>query len=345
MEALEREARSCVSFFKGVPPSTLYFGGGTPSLLSEQELAKIFSWIEAFYLQPYGRSLKDLREVTIEVNPDDVTLPLAQSWLHLGVTRVSMGIQSFRDPALRWMGRRHDAQQARCAYQTLRQAGFQNISLDLIFGYSLEQDQDPIGGWEFDLEQMIALSPEHISAYQLSVEPGSTLAKWMQSGRAKELPAEVAAEEYALLQQRLKQAGYEQYEISNFAKSGYEALHNRSYWLREPYLGLGPAAHSFDGFIRSWNPEDLTHYQSHSGRVSEELTSEEVFNEQWMLGLRQVAGVRLADLDPALLNRVAGPLHRLLRQGLLIQTSDGYIKIPSEKLFVSDGIICELMLD
>lgn len=351
LEALMAEMQQWANFFNGVPPTTLYFGGGTPSLLSISELEQVLSTVQRIYLAPYGRTLADLEEVTLEVNPDDVTLEKALAWRRCGISRVSMGVQSFQDRTLKWMGRRHDARQAQAAYGFLRQAGFGNISLDLIFGYCLDTVNDLHSSqerrrlWGEDLEKMVGLNPEHISSYQLSIEPGSTLERWVRSGKAVELDAETAAEEYALLQSVLSRSGYHQYEISNFARPGYESRHNRSYWKRVPYLGLGPAAHSFDGKIRFWNPADLTAYVAGKGAGQEVLTREDVFNEQWMLGLRQSDGLALSDLDQELLGRVAADLDRLLSEGLLVKSSTGQIKIPSEKLFVSDGIICELMLD
>ena len=345
LEGLEREVHRQAEFFNGVPPTTLYLGGGTPSLLSSEELSRVFACLGTVFLRPHGLSFEQLDEVTMEVNPDDVTYERAVFWKSLGISRISMGVQSFHPEVLRWMGRRHTAEQAIRAYHDLRRAGFDNISLDLIFGYESGVGSDVLAAWDQDLAQMIALAPEHISAYQLSIEPGSKLAQWVQQGKVRELDPELSAQEYALLQSRLAAAGYLQYEISNFAKPGRCAIHNRSYWLREPYLGLGPAAHSFDGTRRWWNPEDVQKYAAGEGVVNEDLTPRDAFNEQWMLGLRQAEGFPLASLDPQLYAEVAGDVERLVRQGSLQKSSEGYIKIPSEKLFVSDGIICELMLD
>ncbi len=345
LAALENEASRQSQFFNGVPPTTLYLGGGTPSLLSPDELQRLFSCVDTVFLRPHGVSFDSLREVTMEVNPDDVSYERALFWRSLGVSRISMGVQSFHPEVLRWMGRRHTAEQAVQAYRDLRRAGFQNISLDLIFGYESAVGADVLSAWDEDLSQMIALSPEHISAYQLSIEPGSKLAQWVRMGKVRELDEEWSAREYALLQKRLSEAGYDQYEISNFAKPGFYAVHNRSYWLRERYLGLGPAAHSFDGNCRWWNPDDVDAYAQGRGVVREILTDREAFNEQVMLGLRCVEGFRSSVLDPILYNEISPVIERLIRQGDLIASSDGCIKIPSEKLFVSDGIVCQLMLD
>ena len=209
---------------------TLYFGGGTPSVLPS-------SWLGAIADACGGRNW---REWTVEVNPDDVSAGYASELRALGVNRVSMGVQSLDDAMLRWMNRRHDAACARRAFEALRGAGFGNISVDVIFG---------VDGMGSDmllatLRELVSWRPEHISAYQLSVEEGSALGKLAREGRYSELPDEVCAEQYYLICNELAAAGYEHYEISNWALPGYRAVHNSAYWTRAPYVGLGPGAHS-----------------------------------------------------------------------------------------------------
>ena len=207
-------------------------------------------------------------EFTVEVNPDDVTEAYARALRRLGVNRVSMGVQSFSDRSLRWMARRHSPEGAVEAFRVLRSAGFDNISLDLIFGYDpvawrsgSSSDEELMQLWRDDLDAVLRLRPEHISAYQMGIEEGSVLGEMAAAGRYREPSDELCAAQYALLQQRLTAAGYEQYEVSNFSLPGRRALHNSGYWDRSPYIGLGPGAHSFDGDRRRWwNAPDLDRY-------------------------------------------------------------------------------------
>ena len=271
-EAAARRAE--IAAARAASVHTLYLGGGTPSLLSLDQLARLVSAItdacrgdnppvipseslpvipseakESAPVIPSEAKESIFEEFTIEVNPDDVTPEYARGLRALGVNRISMGVQSWDDGILRWMNRRHDAAGARRAFAALREVGFDNISLDLIFG--LSQLSDAV--WAETLRQTVALRPEHISAYQLSVDPDSTLDSLVRAGRYREAPDAAAARQYALLCETLAAAGYVHYEVSNFALPGREAIHNSAYWRRLPYVGLGPAAHSFDGSRRSWN--------------------------------------------------------------------------------------------
>ena len=226
--------------------NTLYIGGGTPSVLPLMYLQRIVS---ASGLDPESHPFT---EFTIEVNPEDIVEKGAEyvrGLLDLGVNRVSMGVQSLDDGILRWMNRRHDAAHARQAFRILRDAGAGNISVDLIFG--LPQLSEAV--LARTLSELTAWRPEHISAYQLSVEEGSALGRMAREGRFTEAPQEQCAAQYALICRMLREAGYGHYEISNWALPGREAVHNSAYWSRHPYVGLGPSAHSFDGQIRYWN--------------------------------------------------------------------------------------------
>ena len=259
-------------------------------------------------------------EFTVEVNPDDVTEAYARALRRLGVNRVSMGVQSFSDRSLRWMARRHSPEGAVEAFRVLRSAGFDNISLDLIFGYDpvawgsgSSSDEELMQLWSDDLDAVLRLRPEHISAYQMGIEEGSVLGEMAAAGRYREPSDELCAAQYALLQQRLASAGYLQYEVSNFSLPGRRALHNSGYWDRSPYIGLGPGAHSFDGDRRRWwNAPDLDRYIAAFGggdasgaapacrdctvpsvSSEENLTDEDIFTETVMLGLRTVDGLPL----------------------------------------------------
>ena len=242
VKALLREIDARRAFLmRCAEPATLYIGGGTPSLCPSGWLSEIVSALRAV--------AGDLRELTVEVNPDDVTPEYALGLRRLGANRISMGVQSFSDVSLRWMNRRHDAAGAREAFRVLREAGFCNISLDLIFGYDPVPWGTPPSSddllmqlWCEDLEQMLHLRPEHISAYQMGVEDGSVLGEKASAGLYCEPSDELCTAQYALLQKMLAGAGYEQYEVSNFALPGRQAIHNSGYWERLPYIGLGPGA-------------------------------------------------------------------------------------------------------
>ena len=233
--------------------NTLYIGGGTPSVLPPSLIRRL----AAAALMTGGIP----PEFTIEVNPEDIVEKgpdYVRELLELGVTRVSMGVQSLDDGILRWMNRRHDAAHARQAFRILRDAGVKNISVDLIFGLSQLSEATLTQ----TLREIVAWRPEHISAYQLSIEEGSALGKLVRDGRYEEASQEQCAAQYRLLCEGLRAAGYGHYEISNWAQPGFEAIHNSAYWTRHPYVGLGPGAHSFHDRVRSWNERALRLYSN-----------------------------------------------------------------------------------
>ena len=262
--------------------NTLYIGGGTPSVLPPVFLRRL---VEGVGGGPYT-------EFTVEVNPEDIVEKgpdYVRELLALGVNRVSMGVQSLDDGILRWMNRRHDAARARQAFGILREAGVGNISVDLIFGIS--QLSEAV--FAETLREVLAWRPEHVSAYQLSIEDGSALAELVRRGRYSEAPQEQCAAQYRQLCDALRDAGYVHYEISNWALPGHEAVHNSAYWSRHPYVGLGPAAHSFDGHSRSWNPETVTfaHAATASGNRSHpRLRKREGPEELWPGDASSLAG-------------------------------------------------------
>lgn len=319
--------------------------------------------------------LDAIKEFTIEVNPNDITPEYAAALAELGVNRVSMGIQSVIDSHLQWMNRRHTAAEGESAYNILHNAGIKNISLDLIFGYQLLTNKE----WEYNLDKITSLQPQHISAYQLSVEPGSSLATLARAGKYRQPTQEECWSQYALLQKKLAAANYLQYEVSNFALCSspgqehtcFRSMHNSSYWNKTPYLGLGPAAHSFSGVTlqngtvtaqRSWNHPSVKKYCDYylSDSLTKEtcinetgvpekvgggelLTPTDIFNETIMLGLRQTKGFSLAELDKKMLQQIEPEITKWVSQGYL-EKEEGYIKIPPDKLFVSDGIIRDLFI-
>ena len=338
MEALEKEIIRRKDEIKGVP-RTIYIGGGTPSLLSSDQLETLVAILRKHFV------LDNVEEFTMEVNPDDITPEYASNMFRLGINRVSMGVQSFDDKNLRWMNRRHTSAQAEEAFRVLRRAGFDNISMDLIFGYKRVgvSDEDAFASWVEDIKRMIELRPEHISAYQMSIEPGSILARMKDY---QEPSQEYCSECYYTLLSLLEEGGYQQYEVSNFSLPGYCSRHNSSYWERIPYVGFGPAAHSFDGEGRCWNPEDLGEYIAKSatgwgGENMERLTDEEALEEKVMLGLRKISGVSLTEEEYRELRENA---EHLAAKGLINLDPDlRHISVPREHLFISDSIIAQII--
>lgn len=317
--------------------NTLYIGGGTPSVLPLDVLARIVSAVT----EPVEVTAPTLpfEEFTVEVNPEDIVekgCEYVRGLLALGVNRISMGVQSFDDGILRWMNRRHDAARAVDAFRILRGSGVRNISIDLIFG--LSQLTDEI--WKDTIEKALELAPEHISAYQLSIEEGSALAKMVADGRYVEASDEQCRRQYDILCQSLRLAGYHHYEISNFAKSGFEAVHNSAYWRRAPYIGLGPGAHSLTGNIRSWNSQKLPHRNIVTySRNFETLSPEDIRVERIMLSLRTDKGLETTGLY-SLADRTV--IETLLNEGAL-ELHGTRIRIPEDRLFTSDEIIRELI--
>ena len=308
--------------------NTLYLGGGTPSVLPLWCLSRILLTLEEVgHGGPY-------KEFTLEANPDDIVsngLPYLKSLKQLGVNRLSLGVQSFDDGLLRWMNRRHDTAKAREAVKMVREAGFRNLSLDLIFGLS----HLPDATWEKTIEEALALQPEHISCYQLSIESGSALAKLVEKGEYTEADEDLCRRQYDILCRKLGEKGYNHYEISNFALPGFEAIHNGGYWARKPYVGLGPSAHSFCGKSRSWNDNTLEGYK----RTEESLSGEDETVETIMLGLRTAKGVDAAFLEK---NSMKGSIETLTKAGALVKQGSRY-RIPEDHFFTSDEIIRQLI--
>ena len=320
--------------------NTLYIGGGTPSVLPLCVYERILDALkEAGHGGPY-------EEFTVEVNPEDIVdkgEDYVKGLLALGVNRISMGVQSFDDGILKFMNRRHDSNTARKAYAILEDAGVENISIDLIFGLPQLSDAQ----WQETLDQALSISgsgalPKHISSYQLSVEPGSMLAKLVERGRWEEASDELCMKQYGMLCDALQKAGYRHYEISNFALEGYEAKHNSAYWRHVPYAGFGPGAHSFVGMRRQWNEPDLKKYiEDPAGcREGEELTDEQMVIERIMLALRTSEGI-----SEAYLREHCDPheLSRALAAGNLESVENGMLRIPESRFFISDSIIASLI--
>lgn len=330
--------------------NTLYIGGGTPSVLPLDVLSRIVGAVSqterlSLVTEPVEVTTPTelFDEFTVEVNPEDIVekgREYVRGLLALGVNRISMGIQSFNDDILRWMNRRHDAGNAVKAFHILRESGVRNISIDLIFGISQLTDET----WKDTIEKALELSPEHISAYQLSIEEGSALAKMVADGRYVEASEEQCRRQYDILCRCLGRSGYHHYEISNFAKPGFEAVHNSAYWRRAPYIGLGPGAHSLTGNVRSWNSPELPHRSPDGSsatysRTSESLSPEDIRVERIMLSLRTDKGLKATELYSLTDSTV---VDALLSEGAL-ERQGASIRIPEDHLFTSDEILRELI--
>ena len=267
---------------------TIYFGGGTPSILSIEELEKILQTVYSTY------QISDSPEITLEANPDDITAEKLNQWKQTGITRFSIGVQSFFDEDLQWMNRVHTAKEAERCIQQVRKAGFENFSVDLIYGGPTLSDEH----WQKNIKKVIALNIPHISCYALTVEPKTALEKMIRQHKKENVDSEKQAEHFLMLMNELSAAGYEHYEISNFAKPGYRSKHNSSYWQGKKYLGLGPSAHSFNGKSRQWNiANNALYIQSLKNNElnfeKEELSLTQRLNEYIMTSLRTIEGLDL----------------------------------------------------
>ena len=320
--------------------STVYLGGGTPSQLTIPQLHQLF---DAIYI--YNKVEPDA-EVTIEMNPDDVSVPYADTLRQLGINRVSMGAQTFDDERLRWLNRRHTVAQVGQAVTILRAAGIRNISIDLMYGFPDETIDDFV----HDIDEVIKLDVEHISAYCLMIEEGTELYRRYGDKRVREYDdskEETERKMYELLIDKLTAAGYEHYEISNFARPSFRSRHNSSYWTGVPYIGLGAAAHSFDGHLRSWNVSDIRQYiaaVNRDERLNEEevLSATDFYNERVMLGLRTCEGVDLSALSDDERNYCIQEAQPFLSDDILLLT-DNRLVLTRKGLFVSDYVMSSLM--
>ena len=310
---------------------TLYLGGGTPSLLPPEAIsALVTSLLDVFR----ATSSRDALEVTLEANPEDVTLDHATAWRRAGVNRVSLGAQSFDDGVLQWMHRSHDASRIGDAVRTLGAAGFDDISLDLIFALPAELERD----WARDLDLACALSPAHLSLYGLTVEERTPLARWISRDAVRPSEDERYADEYLLAHTRLATCGYQFYEVSNAARDGHRSRHNSAYWSGRAYVGLGPAAHSFDGRVRRWNLSAWETYRRAiaSGlpvvEAEEVLTEEQRELESLYLALRTDAGLAVTALDRPLPPCTAEWIARgwgEIRDQRLVCTPEGWLRLDS----------------
>ena len=302
---------------------TIYFGGGTPSRVSPEAIAQLLDRLT------HHRPRAAEAEITLEANPDDVTLPAAASWRAAGVNRISLGVQSFDPAVLQWMHRVHTAEQVPAAVEALRCAGFQDLSLDLIFGLPGDLARD----WEADLDRAFGLEPEHLSLYGLTVEPHTVLGHRAGRGELTPVDEESYAAEFLTAHQALSARGYEHYEVSNAALPGHHARHNSAYWRRAPFIGLGPSAHSGFGRERRWNIREWAEYelalQSGGSPLAgrEELDQSAIRLEELYLGLRTRNGVAEHHIPSALRSAWIGSGWAELQGGRIQLTPEGWLRL------------------
>ena len=342
VDAVIREAEMRKGYLTNVKVSTVYFGGGTPSVLSPDDLKEIITAIRSSY------NICENCEVTIEVNPDDVTDDLLSAYRNIGINRLSIGIQSWRNNDLKLLNRRHNASQAALSIEKALKAGFSNISVDLIYGIPKMTLKD----WSSNLEITLGFDIKHLSAYHLTFEKGTALSRMKEKGLVSEVDEEESNSQFHLLLEKTQAAGFVQYEISNFAKKGFFSIHNSNYWKQVSYIGLGPSAHSFNGYSRQWNTPDLKTYIDRiiSGNLSferEELDIKTRFNEYIMTSLRTMWGIDLDYVEKTFdkegydyITNLAG---KFINYGLMNQDKNTLILTNQGKM-ISDNIIAELML-
>lgn len=340
-EALKSELIERTNYLDSASVHTIYFGGGTPSVLTYEQFNTIFETI----FQQY--TVDEDAEITLEANPDDLTSEYLHMLSGLPFNRLSIGIQSFDDAELKAVNRRHSAKQAIQAVNDARKAGFENISIDLIYGLPRQSFEQ----WQQNLEQAFRLKPEHISAYGLTYEEGTGLWKQREKGIVTELPDELMLRMYRYMLQQMSEKGYDAYEISNFALAGCKSQHNSSYWEMTSYLGVGPSAHSYNGSSRQWNKPNLLSYmqgfEQHSYTPEVEmLTENDAYNDFVMVRLRTREGIDLNVLK----NKYGQPYYEWCLAQADVYCSSGHLTRTDNRLHltldgieISNSIIASLM--
>jgi oxygen-independent coproporphyrinogen III oxidase len=342
IKALVMEAEKRKNYLEDEAVSSIYLGGGTPSVLSLKELSYILENITGIF------PVNDNSEITIELNPDDINIAYLKGLKKLNITRISLGIQSWKDSDLRLLNRRHNAAQAEKALTDSIKAGFENISIDLIYGIPGMTLSD----WRSNLDKAFELDIKHLSAYHLTIEPGTVFGKMKEDGKIKETDDEESANQFNLLIEKSESAGFIHYEISNFGKEGYFSKHNTNYWKQVNYIGLGPSAHSFNGYSRQWNIKDVHKYidyvkSNKSFFEREELSLKSRFNEYIMTSLRTMWGIDLEYIENAFekegYDYVLNLAGKFKGYGLMKQNKNNLVLTNQGKI-ISDNIISEFMM-
>jgi len=342
IDALLREAAFRKDYLSGETVSTIYLGGGTPSVFSVKQLGQILSRIYELY------DVSDDCEITIELNPDDVLPEYLQGLKELRINRISLGVQSWKDSDLKMLNRRHDSARAVTALNDILNSGIENVTIDLIYGIPGMSLSD----WESNLDFTFSFGIKHLSAYHLTFEQGTVFGKMLEKGLISEIDENDSTAQFNLLAEKAAAAGFIQYEISNFGKPGYFSIHNSNYWKQVNYLGLGPSAHSFNGFTRQWNLRDLKGYIKavNSGKAfyeSEELDTRTRFNEYMMTSLRTMWGIDLEYVEKMFekegYDYVINLSGKFKNYGLMKQEQKSLV-LTNQGMLISDNIISEFMM-
>lgn len=343
VDAIIAEAALQADYLEGETVETIYFGGGTPSLLKAEDLFRIITHINDHFI------VSESPEITLEANPDDISEGYLGSMASAGVNRLSLGVQSWNNDRLKYLGRRHTEEQSGRALELAFNEGFQNVSVDIIYGIP-GMSPDDLGR---DLKKTFAYPITHLSAYHLTIEDGTKFGKMKKEGRLTEVDEETSTAMFSLLGSECKARGFIHYEISNFAMEGYISRHNSAYWKQIPYLGLGPSAHSFNMRSRQWNDSSLRKYIQSIGRgivpfEREELSRIQMFNEYVMTSLRTMWGIDLEHVekiyDKELHDYLVNLSGKYIRYGLMRHEKNTLVLTDQGKL-ISDNIIAELLME
>lgn len=322
--------------------NTVYFGGGTPSLIERESIASMLNQAYKFF------KIAPDAEITLEANPDDIDMLKAKSWKSIGINRFSLGIQSFADENLQWMNRAHNAVQSFAAIDTIRNAGFDNFSIDLIYGTPGQSME----GWLNDVETALKLEIPHLSCYALTVEEKTALQTLIQKGEKQEVNQDEQAERFNKLMELTTQAGYHHYEISNFALPGFESKHNSAYWEGSSYIGLGPSAHSYDGEKRKWNiANNIKYIEAISKHIlpleEETLSQNDKLNEYTMTSIRRSTGIEIKKLiqlgGESRLPEIKKLIQPYLESNKVVEDENGW-RLTNEGKFFADGIAAALFI-
>jgi oxygen-independent coproporphyrinogen-3 oxidase len=343
IQALLKETSDRKGYLQSENIETIYFGGGSPSLLASAEIEQILVTIQHHY------SIAADPEITLEANPDDITVEKARAWRRLGINRLSLGVQSFYDEDLKWMNRAHVAEQSLRSIDAVTDSGFSNLTIDLIYGTPTLTDEK----WKANVERAIRFGIPHLSCYSLTVEPKTALEKMIRTGKSADINSDDQARQFLMLIDWLEEKNYEHYEISNFAKPGMRSRHNTSYWQQKKYLGLGPSAHSFDGLSRQWNVANNALYitsikNSIPAFEVEQLQPIHKLNEYIMTSIRTAEGLNLElvsnQFGSIIMNQLQENSIRHRENGTIIH-QDNRIKLTRKGKLLADGIAADLFFE
>jgi len=322
---------------------TIYIGGGTPSLLNKEELQQLVNQVKNNYVITHDA------EITLEANPDDITNDVLMNWKQIGINRLSIGIQSFFEEDLLWMNRAHNARQARQCIELAQKNGFENITIDLIYGTPLLTDEK----WKQNVETAVAYGIPHLSCYALTIEPKTPLHKMIREHKKQDIDTDQQARQFLLLMDWMQAAGFEHYEISNFAKPGFRSRHNSSYWQGKKYIGIGPSAHSFNGHSRQWN---ISNNNIYIGSLKEEkipfeleeLTPVQQLNEYIMTSLRTSEGINILSIKnkwgEKMAEKILSKIDAFIQQNKMTKNKD-HLQLTKEGKLLADGIAADLFED